>query len=126
MKRATSELLAHLTRREILTFVLAAGVAASFPGAAQAATAREIDGEVSAALKRLQARGPKTRALLKKSVGVLMFPKIIKGGLIVGGQYGDGALRIGGTTAGYYNIAAGSFGLQIGGESFSYALLFMN
>jgi len=45
---------------------------------------------------------------------------------VVGGQYGEGALRVAGKTTGYYSIAAASFGLQVGGETFSYALLFMN
>jgi lipid-binding SYLF domain-containing protein len=54
-----------------------------------------------------------------------VFPRIIKAGLLVGGQGGDGVLRVGGKTAGYYNIAAASFGLQAGAQRFSYALFFM-
>jgi lipid-binding SYLF domain-containing protein len=126
MKQAQAALSGRVTRRDVLVFALAAGTAATYSGAAGAATARAIDHGVDDGLTRLRTQGPKTRALMAKSVGILMFPKIIKGGLIVGGQYGDGALRIGGKTTGYYNIAAASFGLQIGGESFSYALLFMN
>ncbi|HTZ78135.1 MAG TPA: lipid-binding SYLF domain-containing protein [Stellaceae bacterium] len=117
---------ARLPRRAILAAVLAAGAASAFPLAALAATRPEIDRDVSAALKRLRAQGPKTRALLKKSVGVLIFPNITAGALVVGGQYGEGALRVAGKTTGYYSIAAASFGLQVGGETFSYALLFMN
>ena len=56
---------------------------------------------------------------------MLVFPKIVKAGLIIGGQGGDGALRVGGSTVGYYNIAAASFGLQIGVQTFSYALFFV-
>ncbi|HUN45633.1 MAG TPA: YSC84-related protein [Stellaceae bacterium] len=118
--------LARITRREILAAALAAGIAPAFPVTALAATRTEIDRNVSAALKRLQTQGPKTRALLRKSVGVLIFPNITAGALVVGGQYGEGALRVGGKTSAYYSIAAASFGLQIGGETFSYALLFMN
>ena len=54
-----------------------------------------------------------------------MFPRIIKAGLLIGGQTGDGALRKGGKTVGYYNLSAASFGLQAGGQTFSYALFFM-
>jgi lipid-binding SYLF domain-containing protein len=126
MKRAGDEFLGRVTRRDILVFALAAGAAVTHSRAAGAATATAIDRSVDDGLARLRTQGPKTRALMQKAVGILMFPKIIKGGLIVGGQYGDGALRAGGKTAGYYNIAAASFGLQIGGESFSYALLLMN
>ena len=56
---------------------------------------------------------------------ILVFPKIIKAGLLIGGQSGDGALRMGGKTVGYYNLSAASFGLQAGGQTFSYALFFM-
>lgn len=116
------------TRRDIITFALATTVVtvAGIWHPAQAATAKTIDKEVDAALKRLTAGGKKTRDLMQKAVAILVFPKILKGGLIIGGEYGDGALRIGRKTAGYYNIAAASLGLQAGGQSFSYALLFMN
>ncbi len=56
---------------------------------------------------------------------MLIFPKIVKAGLIVGGQSGDGALRVGGRTIGYYNISAASYGLQAGIQTFSYAMFFM-
>ena len=49
----------------------------------------------------------------------------VKGGLIVGGQYGEGALRRGGKTQGYYSSAAASYGLQAGVQSFGYAMFFM-
>lgn len=113
------------SRRQMLSLALAAGMIPVLREEARAASAKAIDRDVNDALKRLAAQGPKVQALMQRSVGMLVFPKIIKGGLIIGGQYGDGALRVGGKTAGYYNIAAASFGLQAGGQSFSYALLFM-
>jgi lipid-binding SYLF domain-containing protein len=58
--------------------------------------------------------------------GVLVFPDILKGGLIVAGQYGDGALRKNGKTVGYYRSLAASVGFQAGGETYSYALFFMD
>jgi lipid-binding SYLF domain-containing protein len=103
------------------TFDLLYGISNS----ASAATAAEINRDASAALSRLQASSPQAKQLIPKAVGILVFPKIIKGGFIVGGQYGEGALRVHGKTVGYYSIAAGSFGLQAGGQAFSYALLFM-
>jgi lipid-binding SYLF domain-containing protein len=59
-------------------------------------------------------------------VAILVFPEIIKAGLLIGGQSGDGVLFKGGKAAAYYNISAGSFGLQAGAQTFSYALFFMN
>ena len=58
--------------------------------------------------------------------GILVFPKIVKGGLIIGGQYGEGALFKDDAVAGYYSTAAGSFGLQAGLQTFGYAIFFLN
>jgi lipid-binding SYLF domain-containing protein len=92
---------------------------------AVAASARQIDGDASQALRTLYATNPKAKELGQRAKAILIFPKIYKGGLLIGGQSGDGALREGGRTVGYYNISAASFGLQAGGQRFSYALFFM-
>ena len=94
-------------------------------GAAYAASAHKIDQDASRALQTLYAAQPKARNLGNKAKAILVFPKIIKAGLLIGGQSGDGALRMGGKTVGYYNLSAASFGLQAGGQTFSYALFFM-
>ena len=62
---------------------------------------------------------------LQKAKGVLVFPSVIKAGFIVGGEYGEGALRVGGKTVGYYSTAAGSIGLQLGAQSKSVVLVFL-
>ena len=112
-------------RRDVLALVMAAGIVPiSFRSAEASSSAQEIDRDSREALKRLEAQGGKTQELVQKAIAILIFPNIIKGGLIIGGQYGDGALIQQGKTIGYYNIAAASFGLQAGGQSFSYALLF--
>jgi lipid-binding SYLF domain-containing protein len=63
--------------------------------------------------------------LSKEAKAVLVFPDVVKAGLIVGGQYGDGALLKNGETAGYYNTTAASYGLQVGAQAFGYALFFL-
>jgi lipid-binding SYLF domain-containing protein len=88
--------------------------------------AAQIDRDVDAALAKLYENTPSARLLASKAKGILVFPNIIKAGFIGGAQYGKGALRKQGRTAGYYNIVAGSFGLQAGVQSFDYALFFMN
>jgi lipid-binding SYLF domain-containing protein len=93
---------------------------------ARAASASEINRDVTAALASLYQTTPGAKALASKAKGILVFPNIVKAGLIVGGQYGDGALRKKGKTVGYYRSIAGSFGLQAGVQSFGYALLFMD
>jgi lipid-binding SYLF domain-containing protein len=125
MRQVGSSWSVQWKRRDVLAAVVAAGAAPVCAYAAENETAKEIDRDARAALKRLQAQGKKTQELTQKAIAILMFPKIIKGGLIIGGQYGEGALLQHGKTIGYYSIAAGSFGLQAGGQSFSYALLFL-
>lgn len=90
-----------------------------------AETAAELDRDVDTAYQKLIDSTPAAKELAKVSKGVLVFPSIVKAGLVVGGQYGTGALRIGGKTKGYYNTAAASFGLQAGAQSFGYAMFFM-
>jgi len=95
-------------------------------GEADAATsAQQINSNADRALNQLYAAQPKTRDLARRAKAVLVFPKIYKGGLIIGGLSGDGVLRVGGKAAGYYNISAASFGLQAGGQTYSFALFFM-
>jgi lipid-binding SYLF domain-containing protein len=88
-------------------------------------TAAEIDRDVDSALEKLYATTPSAKELSKVAKGVLVFPDVIKAGLVVGGQYGVGALREGNDTVGYYNTVAASYGLQAGAQSFGYALFFM-
>ena len=56
---------------------------------------------------------------------MLIFPSVIKAGLVIGGQYGEGALLVNGKTAGYYNTVAPSYGLQAGAQTFGYAMFLM-
>lgn len=93
---------------------------------ASAASRAAIDREVSAALKQLYATNPAAKELGAKAKAILVFPSVWKAGFIVGAQGGNGALRKGGKTVGYYNVAAASYGLQAGAEEFGYALFFMS
>ena len=78
------------------------------------------------ALHRLITGNPTARELSEKAIAVLVFPKIVKAGFLLGGAYGEGVLRQGNKTLGYYNSAAASYGLQAGVQWFGYALFFMN
>jgi lipid-binding SYLF domain-containing protein len=84
-----------------------------------------IDQDVDIALQKLYASTPKARALAKNAKGILMFPGVVRAGFIGGGKYGEGALRVNGSTRGYYNIAGLSYGLQAGVQSYDYAMFFM-
>jgi lipid-binding SYLF domain-containing protein len=84
-----------------------------------------INAGVDSTLSRLYANVGGSRELVSKARGVLVFPSVISAGFWVGGQYGEGALRVGGHTSGYYSTVAGSFGLQIGAQSKALIFLFM-
>ncbi len=92
---------------------------------AKAASAAEIDSQVDQALAKLHSSTPATVDLTDKAKGVLVFPNIVKAGFGIGGQFGEGALRVNGATTGYYNTVAASIGWQIGAQSYSQVLFFM-
>jgi lipid-binding SYLF domain-containing protein len=96
------------------------------PAVALGASASEINRNATAALSNLYRHTPGAKALADKSKGILIFPNIVKGGFIVAGQYGDGALRERGRTVGYYRSVAASVGFQAGAQAFGYVLFFMD
>jgi lipid-binding SYLF domain-containing protein len=90
-----------------------------------AKTAREINANVSAALDRFRTEVKGADEFLKSAKGMLVLPGVIKGGFVVGGEYGEGALRIRGKTVDYYSIASASYGFQLGGQKKDVILVFM-
>ena len=90
------------------------------------ATATEIDRDADIALNKLFKSSPAAVKLSKTAKAILVYPKIIKAGLGIGGHHGKGALRKKGKTVAYYDTVAGSYGLQIGAQSFGYAMFFMD
>ena len=125
MKTRIEKGIMRTTLQFSVSFLLAIFVLAA-PRMSQAATAGEIDRDVDSALQTLYRTTPAAKNMAKIAKGVLVFPDIIKAGLIVGGQYGEGALRVGGKTTGYYRTVAASYGLQAGAQSFGYALFFID
>jgi lipid-binding SYLF domain-containing protein len=95
------------------------------PGVSSAKTAQEIDASVDSALGRFQDQVKGAGIVLRDAKGVLVFPDVIQAGIGIGGQYGDGALRIGGRTVAYYSIASGSVGLQFGAQKKDIIIVFL-
>lgn len=91
-----------------------------------AASKEEIDANVKAALAELYEHSEAGKILSAKASGVLVFPKVIKAGIGVGGEYGEGALLIDGEPVEYYSIASASVGFQLGAQQKSEIILFMN
>jgi len=109
-------------RKLVLTFL----VLIVFPGSVLAASAVEIDAKADSALKMFYEKVGPARELSAKAKGILIFPDVIKAGFGIGGEYGEGALRINGKTVEYYNTAAASIGLQLGAQEKAVILLFLD
>ncbi|MDR7522483.1 MAG: YSC84-related protein [Armatimonadota bacterium] len=106
-----------------LCLFLAGGL--TLPDASQARTAQEIDASVNAALDRLVKQVKGSGDVLRMARGVLVFPGVIQAGIGIGGEYGEGALRIGGRTVAYYSIASASIGFQLGAQKKDIILVFL-
>jgi lipid-binding SYLF domain-containing protein len=92
---------------------------------ARAATEKEIDVSVDVALERFFKQVKGANEFARSAKGMLILPGVVKAGFVVGGEYGEGALQVGGKTVDYYNVIAGSFGLQIGAQSKDIIIAFM-
>ena len=106
-------------------FILVTLAAPCLSGNVHAATAREIDVSVDVALDRFKAEVPGANEFLANARGVLVIPNVVKIGFGLGGEYGEGALRVDGKTVDYYSLTAGSFGFQIGAQTKNIVVIFM-
>jgi len=121
---------AIIRKRQDLVYAVAVimviGLLMLFSNPSQASTAGEINSDVQSALKNLYRTTPAAEIMAKSAKGILVFPSVVKGGFVFGGQYGEGALLVNGKTSGYYSTLAASYGLQIGVQTFGYALFFLD
>lgn len=114
-----------ITRRSTLLQMAITLAAVMLPSSSMAASAGEIATKSRAALRELYATNPKAAAIGKQAKGVMIFPNIIKGGLVIAGSSGDGVLMVDDKVVKYFNVSSASVGLQAGGQGYGYALFFM-
>ena len=112
--------------RNVVALVLCAMLGFGQPSAALAASKDEIDAKVQEAIRDFYKQTSAGKQLAQKAAGMLVFPEVLKAGIGVGGEYGEGALLTKGKTAGYYSTAAASIGFQLGAQVKSQIILFMN
>ncbi len=98
----------------------------TFSNVANAATAEDLNKDAEQALHKLYKTNQFTADIAKKAKAILVFPNIIKAGLVFGGSYGEGVLTEAGKVDGYYNSVSASWGLQVGAQSYGYVLFLMN
>ena len=115
----------QLARKWTLIIACLGVVFFSTPAVTLAASATEIDIGVNETLKKFRTDIAGGSEFLQRAKGVLVFPKVLKAGFGIGGEYGEGALRINGQTVDYYNTAAASIGLQLGAQSKSIVIVFL-
>jgi lipid-binding SYLF domain-containing protein len=117
----------YTLRSHLLTLMFAAAsiVSMSVMNQASAATAEDLDKDSRQALQTLYKTEPVAETLSRTAKAVLVFPNIVKAGLVFGGSYGEGELIEGSKVVDYYNSVTGSWGLQAGAQSYGYAVFLM-
>ena len=113
------------TFRALSLALIAILAMAALPSRSEAASAAEIDADVNAALTSFESQIGGARELASKVAGVLVFPSVVKAGIGLGGEYGEGLLIIRGRPGGYYNLISGSFGFQLGVQTRTVIIMFM-
>jgi lipid-binding SYLF domain-containing protein len=111
--------------KTVLTATGLAVVALATGATSLAATETQINSRVSETLVDFNALNPANKALGDKAAGVLVFPRVTKGGVGIGGESGEGALQVNGKTVGYYSLKSASVGLTLGLAKHSEIIMFM-
>ena len=93
---------------------------------AYAATEADLNRDSDQALQTLYKLHPFAEKLSHNAKAILIFPNVVKAGLIFGGAYGEGELQQSSKIDGYYNTVTGSWGFQAGAQSYSYVVFLMN
>ncbi|MDD0810615.1 lipid-binding SYLF domain-containing protein [Curvibacter sp. RS43] len=116
-------------RRHFRRLLLSSAAALFVMGAAsgvQAASATDLEQDAAQSLQALYKANPTAELLGKKSKAILVFPKVVKAGLVFGGSYGEGVLLKGGKVVDFYNSVSASWGWQVGAESYAYVVFLMS
>ncbi|MDZ4870126.1 MAG: lipid-binding SYLF domain-containing protein [Alphaproteobacteria bacterium] len=105
---------------------VATAVSLSFASAAQAASAEDLNRDSAQALRHLTETNRTANDVARNARAILVFPNIVKAGLVFGGSYGEGTMMKGNRVVDYYNSVSGSWGLQAGAQSYGYVVFLMN
>ncbi len=124
MNQDISDKIAVMHKVLLVTVLMAGFICGIGINEAVAATAKKIDANVNASLKHFESIAG-GKEVIKKAKGILVFPKVFKAGFGIGGEYGEGALRIKGETVDYYSTSAASIGFQLGGQKKTIIIAFM-
>lgn len=112
--------------KNIIVALLGLLLVASSSGRGEAASAAALDADGRATMDRFFSSVAGSRDLANKAQGILVFPSVVKAGMGIGGEYGEGVLYIRGKTQAYYNVISASIGFQLGVQARSVIIMFMN
>ena len=112
-------------KKAVFSALLVGAMCLTTAGAGWAASAGVINQQTQESLADFRQEVPGANELLSKAKGVLVFPKVIKAAVGVGGEYGEGALMVDGKTVDYYNLVSASYGFQLGGQKKTIIFVFM-
>jgi lipid-binding SYLF domain-containing protein len=124
-----TEIIMIRTRRDIHKVLLATAATlllGTIGSQSLAATAEDLDKDAAQSLQTLYKANPTAEAIAKNAKAILVFPKIVKAGLVFGGSYGEGVLMKGSHVNGYFNSVSASWGWQAGAESYAYVVFLMS
>jgi len=113
------------TQRAVCFALIAVAAIALWAPRTEAASGAKINADVHVTLDQFFRQTPGSRALASSAAGVLVFPTVVKAGIGIGGEYGEGALLVAGQTVGYYNLVSASFGFQLGAQARTVIIMFM-
>jgi lipid-binding SYLF domain-containing protein len=116
---------AGMSWKSVLSVCTALAIGIAVSSASFAESKARIDQHVSHVLTRFYAYSPHHRALSDRAAGMLVFPRVTKGGAGIAGEYGEGVLQVKGQTVDYYSVGGGSIGLTLGLASHSEIIMFM-
>lgn len=114
------------TRKTVLGLLVGGIAALSLSTSAYAVSSAELTADANKALQMLYRSNAAAASMGRTARAILVFPNIVKAGLVVGGSFGEGILQKNGRTTGYYNAVSASWGLQAGAQSYGYAVFLMN
>ncbi len=112
-------------KSRLIQLILGGAMALLMAANVWAASKQEINAEVREAVQNFYKHTSAGKELSQKAAGMLVFPSVVKAGIGIGGEYGEGSLLIGGNPVVYYNIASASIGFQLGAQARSMIILFM-
>lgn len=112
--------------KSIHAAIMAVVLLATGTSSALAASAEDLDRDSAQAMRSLTSTNTAAAAIARNARAVLIFPNIVKAGIVFGGAYGEGTMMKGGRVTDYYNSVTGSWGLQAGAQSYGYVVFLMN